>query len=346
MKIKPIKLALVLLCTVAFMAACVDEGEEIVDWKAGNSLLIAGNIVSGSSATTEASSEPARFYVIGYTVDKTYNWTLNESPVEATRGGEYANVVFEQPGEYTLQVSDGTINPGVVKISVSSAELSLGANAGEGLEGDTISVPVTISSPAATDVSLTYSISGTATAGTDYTLLSANPLVIPKGSTTATIRLAVSNDMEAEGADTVAVKLESLTSEAVELPETAPTFTYTILEDDKVVSFEATDTLELNGVADADVYTFNVMLSRASTEEVSVDYTISSATGITVVPASPMVFQAGQTSQTLAVEVSEAAFSGNQTITIELDGVTASDEEVSLSEDEMMTEQVIVINTQ
>ena len=100
-EMKTLKIAFALIGFLTCMGACVDEGEEIANWKAGDSLLISG---PGAAANQDTVS----YYVQGFTVDKTYTWTLNNDAVTPIRQGEYVEVIFDQPGEYTLKVSDGS----------------------------------------------------------------------------------------------------------------------------------------------------------------------------------------------------------------------------------------------
>ncbi|MEK6477361.1 hypothetical protein WJR50_07500 [Catalinimonas sp. 4WD22] len=99
---KMYKILSALLLSTLFVFSSCDEAEENIDWRAGDSLIIQG---SGEVAVG-ASEEP--YYVEGFTIDKSYNWTLNGDPIEAADEGQYIYADFPTAGTYTIMVSDGT----------------------------------------------------------------------------------------------------------------------------------------------------------------------------------------------------------------------------------------------
>ncbi len=77
----------------------------------------------------------------------------------------------------------------------------------------TITVNLQLSAAAQQNVSLPYTISGTATGGgVDYTQNSASPLIIPAGSLTAAITFTVANDLLDEANETIVVTLGTPTN--------------------------------------------------------------------------------------------------------------------------------------
>ncbi len=102
---KLIKMSFILLFILAFSFACVDEGEEIVEWKAGNELLIKGSKSLVADGTTEVTSA---YTVDGYTINKSYNWTVTgPGATPASGSGEEIEVTFSESGAYTIQVDNG-----------------------------------------------------------------------------------------------------------------------------------------------------------------------------------------------------------------------------------------------
>lgn len=61
-------------------------------------------------------------------------------------------------------------------------------------------------------VTITYTLSGTATAGVDYTDANAGTLIIPEFSTSGTINIAVIDDLLAEGNETIILTLQTATA--------------------------------------------------------------------------------------------------------------------------------------
>src|SRR5258706_8855513 len=76
----------------------------------------------------------------------------------------------------------------------------------DGVGSGPVSVVFTVTQTAAssTDTVLTYSVGGTATAGSDYTAPSGT-VTIPAGSTTATITIPVTDDALVEATETATI---------------------------------------------------------------------------------------------------------------------------------------------
>ncbi|KAG1702824.1 hypothetical protein GQR58_004314 [Nymphon striatum] len=105
------------------------------------------------------------------------------------------------------------------------------ANTTDGQEPGTDGLfTVTQASAGVTDTVLSYTVSGTATAGTDYTALSGS-VTIAAGDTTATISVPVIDDLEVEGDETVIVTLTAVTSGFAIFSGTISS-TNTIIDDD------------------------------------------------------------------------------------------------------------------
>jgi hypothetical protein len=83
------------------------------------------------------------------------------------------------------------------------------------------------------DTVLAFTISGSATAGTDYTALSGT-LTIPAGTTSVTLNIAVLDDTAVEGPETVVITVTNVTSGLAVLVG-APSATNTISDDDNAI---------------------------------------------------------------------------------------------------------------
>ena len=92
---------------------------------------------------------------------------------------------------------------------------------------------VTQSTTSSTDTVVSYTVSGTATAGADYTTLSGTVTILA-GQTTADIDVAVLDDTLVEGSESVVVTLGSITSSnpGISIDSAAGTATVTIADDD------------------------------------------------------------------------------------------------------------------
>ncbi len=94
---------------------------------------------------------------------------------------------------------------------------------------------VTLSAPSSTDTVVNYTVTGTATSGTDYTALTGS-VTIPAGQTTADIDVAVLNDGDVEDLETVIVTLDGLGAHDSDITLDAnPTATVSISDDDQLV---------------------------------------------------------------------------------------------------------------
>lgn len=311
-----------------FLASCDTDGEQAFDFVPGTALTIVG------PAEVDAGFSYA-YYVEGFTIDKSYTWALDDSSITPTREGEYVEIGFPEPGTYELTVDNG-VNQGTQTIIVASVtkQLSFASISGTGMELDTLRVPITISNPTASETTVSYTITGTATAGVDYELLSTNPLVIPEGVSDTTINIVLLDDMLREDpSDAINITINSVTSAVQGEAATVLTdsteltmFDFTIDDDLKVISFGETETDTLTSTSDAGSYVFDVNLSNAAKADVTIPYTV---TGVGVTPLTgTLIFKAGMTSQPLTVALDEAAFAANQEIVLSLDDPVSDDEEV------------------
>lgn len=81
--------------------SCDTDGEETMSWRAGNSLHIVG-------PDELEIDEEGEYYVDGFTIDETYTWTLDGTPVTPIRDGEFVMLEFGAAADHVLTVSNGT----------------------------------------------------------------------------------------------------------------------------------------------------------------------------------------------------------------------------------------------
>jgi hypothetical protein len=87
------------------LSACDPDGEENMSWRPGSTLKIIGpdavELKPGTAGT-------ANYRVEGFTIKENYTWTVNGTTVTPTRNGEFISVSFPTPGDYTIEVNNGT----------------------------------------------------------------------------------------------------------------------------------------------------------------------------------------------------------------------------------------------
>ncbi|MBF0444873.1 MAG: SPOR domain-containing protein [Magnetococcales bacterium] len=76
-------------------------------------------------------------------------------------------------------------------------------------EGELLTVTLKLNSPSNQDISVPIVVTGTATLGMDFFLISHNPVVIPAGETTAEISFSVTTDWNQDDKETVTLKIAS-----------------------------------------------------------------------------------------------------------------------------------------
>ena len=100
------------------------------------------------------------------------------------------------PREHTLTIVD-------TDLGVSFASASQSASEGSGTRNVTVNL-----SPAPTSaITVNYTVGGTATAGSDFTIVNSGTLSVPKGATTATIPVAIVDDGVEDTGETVVLTL-------------------------------------------------------------------------------------------------------------------------------------------
>ncbi|MYI08480.1 MAG: hypothetical protein F4111_03470 [Acidimicrobiales bacterium] len=147
-------------------------------------------------------------------------------------------------------------------------------SAGEASGNRSADVTVSLSSAApAGGLTLSYSVGGTATAGSDYTALSGT-VTVAANTSSATITVTVLDDSTAEGNETVELTLTGGSGYTVST--TAGTATVTISDDDSV-SLPTVSVTGGAGVTEGTAAAFTVSVSPAptGTDTVTVQYTVS-----------------------------------------------------------------------
>ncbi|WP_167335410.1 Calx-beta domain-containing protein [Pedobacter kyungheensis] len=226
--------------------------------------------------------------------------------------------------ETVMATLTGTNNPAIT-VSNTPASLNIDdnttatvtvaatANGAEAVTPGTFTF--TLSNVATTDIQLTYSVTGTATSGADYTSIGTT-VIIPAGQTTATVTVPVLDDHIAEGNETVILTLTAATSNSAVTAGTTPATVNITDNDTAVATITAGTTGNENGQVNG---SFTVALSNPSSQATTITYTISgSATegsDYATIVTKTITIPAGQTSGTITIPVlTDAVVEGTETV--------------------------------
>jgi hypothetical protein len=204
------------------------------------------------------------------------------------------NAALGTPDVHTATIGKEATTPSV-RFSSSSQTVS------EGATNPKINIRVQLDKAATRDVSVPFSVGGTAVRGTDFTVTS-SPVVIPAGGAFVNITLTLMNDLLYEADETIVLTMGTPDNAFKGSPNV---HTVTVTDDDAfpTVSFASgTQTVSEN----AGTRPLQIQLSAASGLEVQVPFTVSgtaSQGSDYTVSASPVVIPAGSTSATITLTI-------------------------------------------
>jgi len=193
-----------------------------------------------------------------------------------------------------------------------------------GAETGTMAVTAQLSATSAVDVTVPFTVTGTATNGTDYTI-TPTPITIPAGSTTAAVTITLTEETIYESDETVIVTMGSPTNANI---GATTVHTATITNDDPY------PTVSWSSASSASVYENGTLvvlaqLSNPTTVNVTVPYTISgpATSGIDyTVTASPLTITAGSTTATATITVLDDALDeADETVILTIGAPTNAD---------------------
>ncbi|MCX6734277.1 MAG: fibronectin type III domain-containing protein, partial [Candidatus Peregrinibacteria bacterium] len=265
-------------------------------------------LVSGSATifagSTTANISPVIINDSIYEPDETIIVTIS-SPTNGTLGTNTSHT-------YTI-LNDDPATPSVQFATTTG-------NAAESVSP--LVATVNLSTVSASDVSINYSITGTATAGSDYTPTSGT-LTITAGLSSGTISIPVINDTLKEADETVILTLYSATNATI---GASPTFTYTINNDDSApdIQFAAASSSASEGRGSAVI---PVSLSAPSGETITVNYAVTGGTATSamdyVLNSGTLTFPAGSTTKYIPLTVvDDVLVESDETIIVTLSGAT------------------------
>ena len=254
----------------------------------------------------------------------TTSQTFNVSVTGDTLDEANETVVVTLSGATNATISTatgtGTItdNDGMPTLSVSSPRVT------EGDSGSTnLTFTVTLSPASGRQVTVNWAegTGGTATSGTDYTVITGGTLTFAAGTTSQTFDVSVTGDALDEANETVVVTLSGATNATI----SAGTGTGTITDNDAMPTLSVSSPRVTEGDSSSTNLTFTATLSAASGRQVTVDWaegtggTATSGTDYTAITGGTLTFTAGTTSQTFDVSVTgDTLDESNETVVVTL----------------------------
>jgi len=185
---------------------------------------------------------------------------------------------------------------------------------------------VTQSAPADVNTVVTYSVGGTATAGSDYTALSGTVTILA-GQTTATIDVTVINDGTLESDETVVVTLTGITSGDPQVSLGTPlTATVTITDNDTAT---ANLSVTQNGNETGPVnIVYTVTLDKVNNTFAAITFDLTDLGTGTATSGSDYTAFGGSA----AISVAVGSSTGSVTVTVTNDGLLEADTETVIAQ--------------
>ncbi|WP_236615673.1 beta strand repeat-containing protein [Rhodopirellula europaea] len=272
----------------------------------------------------------------------TKNVTLNTKADTIVEADETVNLEILPTGITTIPGSlNVTAAGGTVTIEDDdTATVSIVATTDAVEPGTNGVFTVSLTNPSSTDTVISYTVTGDANTGTigntDYTPLSGTVTILA-GDTTATIDVAVLDDMILEDNETVTVTLDAITAGDTDISVgAANSDTVTISDDDTAeVTIAATTASASEPSTDGQ---FTVTIDKASDTDTVISYTVTGDANTGTIgntdytPLSGTVtILAGDTTATIDVEVlDDSVVEGSESVIVTLDAITAGDADISI----------------
>ncbi|MEX2140307.1 MAG: Ig-like domain-containing protein [Pirellulales bacterium] len=253
--------------------------------------------------------------------DTTQEGTENVFVALSTVSGSPGVVIDTTADDASLNIADNDPAPPPDSVSAGVIDGIAAEPADDG------KFSVTLSAPSATDTKVTFSLTGSASAGADYQPLELF-VVIPAGSTTVPVLIDVIDDTAVEGPESVVFTLIGTNNPGIIVNPAADDASLTIADNDSVVS--STITVAANDSAAAEVLSpgapnpgsFRISISPNSGTATTVNYTVtgSAANGTDYAAiASSAVIPANTAFVDIPINVTDDTLvEGNETVTITL----------------------------
>ena len=227
----------------------------------------------------------------------------------------------------------GTVSDTVTIADNDTAVVTIAANDATAAEpADDGQFTVTLSNPSDTDTVISYTVSGDATPGSDYTALSGTVTILAN-ATTAVIDVTVLDENLLEDNETVTVTLTAITSGDADISLGATVSdTVTITDDDTaLVTIAATDA---SAAEPGDDGQFTVTLSNPSDTDTVISYTVSGdatpGSDYTTLSGTVTILANATTAMIDVSVLDDSLLEDNETVTVTLTGITSGDAECQL----------------
>ncbi|WP_316801641.1 Calx-beta domain-containing protein [Pedobacter frigidisoli] len=285
-----------------------------VNYATADGTAIAGADYTAKSGTLTFPAGSAAGATITFTVDITDDNIAEPSETfTATLSGITGGVVVISNATATATIVDNDA-------SVATVTPGIAGNENGPVNG---TFTVTLSNPSSQPTTITYTLGGTATEGSDFSTIVTKTITIPAGETTGTITIPVLADNIVEGTETVVVTLTNSSNPLVAVGNTPASIN--ILDNTTAtVTVAATN----DGAEPATAGLFTFTLSNVSTTDTQVNFTVggtaTSGADYTAIGTS-IIIPAGQTSVTLSVPVLDDNIAeGTETVVLTIAAATSN----------------------
>lgn len=289
--------------TVSYQIDSIDAGTAT----AGNDYAF-----TPGSLTFPAGSAASQSFTFSVTGDIGYepNETIRISLVDPT------GAVIGTNGTYTHTITNDDALP-VVSFTSATSNATEGASA---------IATVTLSTISNTNTVIPFTIGGSATSISDYSLLQTSPITIPSGSTSATITIQTLTDSIYEGNETVVLTLGTPTGATLGAPAT---HTLTIQDVNTQPTITINDATVVEGSSGTIPAPFTITLSGTSASTVTVAYATqdgsASAPNDYASASSTLAFFPLETTKNISILVNgDTLFEPNETFTVVLSNPTGA----------------------
>ncbi|MBB4108686.1 beta strand repeat-containing protein, partial [Pedobacter zeae] len=223
---------------------------------------------------------------------------LTDNIVEGT---ETVVATLTVSGNPTVTVSN---TPATINITDNTTATVTVAATKDGAEPGTAGeFTFTLSNVSTTDTQITYSVTGTATSGSDYTSIGTT-VTIPAGQSSVRVSVPVLDDNIAEGTETVILTMAAATSNPSITASTVPATVNITDNDTSVATITAGTSGSENGPVNG---TFTVTLSNPSSQPTTITYTLggtaTEGSDYSTIVTKTITIPAGQTTGTITIPV-------------------------------------------